>query len=243
MKNEWDVIVIGSGMGGMVTAAALSKLGHKVLMLEQYKTLGGQTHSFSREGFSWDAGLHYLGQFGPDVSERAILNWLCDSPIELAPVGAVYDTLHIGDSTPLKLSRPASAQRLDLKERFPDEAEAIDRWFDAIIDGRDAMNTVGQVRSMPPVFASVIKWWRGKKRSRFLERTTAEVVNEITGNAALANFLIAQWPDFGGRPSTASFAIHATIMNAYLEAGAYYPVGGAGSIAAHLLAHDYQQRR
>ena len=64
MKNEWDVIVIGSGMGGMVTAAALSKMGHKVLMLEQYDKLGGQTHSFSRKGFSWDAGLHYLGGFG-----------------------------------------------------------------------------------------------------------------------------------------------------------------------------------
>ena len=72
MKNEWDVIVIGSGMGGMVTAAALSRLGHKVLMLEQYKTLGGQTHSFSREGFSWDAGLHYLGGFGPDVTEKLL---------------------------------------------------------------------------------------------------------------------------------------------------------------------------
>ena len=106
MNNEWDVIVIGSGMGGMVTAAALSKLGHKVLMLEQYDKLGGQTHSFSREGFSWDAGLHYLGGFGPDESERAILNWLCDSPIELAPMGPVYDTLHIGDAAPLKLSRP-----------------------------------------------------------------------------------------------------------------------------------------
>lgn len=119
MRNEWDAIVIGSGMGGMVTAATLSKLGHKVLMLEQYNKLGGQTHSFSREGYSWDTGLHYLGQFGPDVSERSILNWLCNSPIELAPMGAVYDTLHIGDSAPLKLSRPASAQRLDLKERFP----------------------------------------------------------------------------------------------------------------------------
>ena len=50
MRNEWDAIVIGSGMGGMVTAATLSKLGHKVLMLEQYNKLGGQTHSFSREG-------------------------------------------------------------------------------------------------------------------------------------------------------------------------------------------------
>ncbi|MGI9455255.1 MAG: NAD(P)-binding protein, partial [Aeoliella sp.] len=148
MNNELDIIVIGSGMGGMVTAAALSKMGHKVLMLEQYQKLGGQTHSFSREGFTWDAGLHYLGAFGPDESDRAMLDWLCDSPIELAPMGAVYDTLHIGDATPLKLSRPASAQRMDLKERCPDEAEAIDKWFDAIIDGRDALYTVGQVRSM-----------------------------------------------------------------------------------------------
>ena len=35
MRNQWDVIVIGSGMGGMVTAAALSKVGHKVLMLQR----------------------------------------------------------------------------------------------------------------------------------------------------------------------------------------------------------------
>jgi len=235
MKNEWDIIVIGSGMGGMVTVAALSRLGHKVLMLEQYDKLGGQTHSFSREGFSWDAGLHYLGGFGPDESETAMLEWLCDSPIELAPIGSVYDTLHIGDATPLKLSRPASAQRMDLKERFPDEAEAIDKWFDAIIDGRDALDTVGQVRSMPSVFASAVKWWRGKKFSRFCERTTAEVVNEITDNAELAKVLMAQWGDFGGRPTTASFAIHAAVMNSYLEAGAYYPVGGASSIAEHLL--------
>ena len=59
---SWDVIVIGSGMGGMVAAAALSRMGHKVLLLEQYSSLGGQTHSFSRDGFTWDVGIHYLGK-------------------------------------------------------------------------------------------------------------------------------------------------------------------------------------
>ncbi len=57
-KNDWDVIVIGSGIGGMAAAAALSKTGYRVLLLEQYHTLGGLTHSFSRDGFSWDVGIH-----------------------------------------------------------------------------------------------------------------------------------------------------------------------------------------
>ena len=41
LKDEWDAIVIGSGMGGMAAAAALSHVGHKVLLLEQHQTLGG----------------------------------------------------------------------------------------------------------------------------------------------------------------------------------------------------------
>ena len=235
MNTTWDIIVIGSGMGGMVTAAALSRLGHKVLILEQYVKLGGQTHSFSRDGFSWDAGLHYLGGFGPEKAEKTLLAWLCDSPIELAPIGAVYDTLHIGDARPLKLSRPASAQRFDLKERFPEESEAIDNWFDAIIAGRDAIGTVGQMRSMPGLFSAAVKWWHGRQLDRFCDRTTAEVVREITDNEELAKVLTAQWGDYGGRPASASFAIHAAVMNSYLDAGAYYPVGGAGSIGNHLL--------
>lgn len=235
MSKQWDVIVIGSGMGGMVTAAALSRLGHQVLVLEQYDSLGGQTHSFSRDGFSWDAGIHYLGGFGPDVSERTILDWLCESPIELAPIGAVYDTLHIGDAEPLELSRPVAAQRMDLKERFPDDAQAIDAWFDAIWDGRDALTAVVQSRSMPTMVGTAIKWWRSRKIKRYCERTTAEVASEITRNRELAKVLMAQWGDFGGRPSTASFAIHSAVMKSYLEAGAYYPVGGASSIAKHML--------
>ncbi|MGC1440303.1 MAG: NAD(P)-binding protein [Burkholderiaceae bacterium] len=105
-EESWDAIVIGSGMGGMAAAAALSKVGHKVLLLEQYQTLGGLAHSFSRDGFTWDAGIHYLSGIAPGDREREILDWLSTTPMEFMPMGSVYDNLHIGDSSPLALSRP-----------------------------------------------------------------------------------------------------------------------------------------
>jgi ribulose 1,5-bisphosphate synthetase/thiazole synthase len=52
----WDAIVIGSGIDGLDCAAALSKFGHQVLVLEQSASAGGLTHGFSRNGWRWDGG-------------------------------------------------------------------------------------------------------------------------------------------------------------------------------------------
>lgn len=234
-SGQWDAIVIGSGMGGLSAAVALSRTGHKVLIVEQYQTLGGLTHSFSRNGFSWDVGIHYLSGFGPGEPERKILDWLCDTPIELAPMGAIYDVLHIGDAAPLLLSRPYEAQALDLKERFPDESEAIDAWFDAVHKGREAAISVMQLRALPQPFGTFMEWWKSRDFDRWVGRTTAEVAAEITDNLELAAVFFAQWGDHGGRPSVASFAVHALISHSYLECGAWYPVGGSSVFADRML--------
>jgi phytoene dehydrogenase-like protein len=47
--------------------------------------------------------------------------------------------------------------------------------------------------------------------------------------------MAAQWGDHGGRPSKASFAMHALIAGAYLPSGAWYPVGGAAAYARHIV--------
>ena len=96
--KQWDAIVIGSGIGGMTAAAALSKVGHRVLLLEQYQTLGGLTHSFSIGGFTWDSGIHYLSGVAPGDPLRDLVDWLSDTPIEFTSMGAIYDNLHIGDA-------------------------------------------------------------------------------------------------------------------------------------------------
>lgn len=232
---EWDVIVIGSGMGGMAAAAALSRVGKTVLLLEQHQTLGGLTHSFSRDGFTWDVGIHYLSAMSPEDRERALLDWLCETPIDFVSLGSIYDVLHIGSAAPLSLSRPFEAQERDLMDRYPDQAEAIRAWTHALREGREAVMKIFPTRAMPELAGDMLDWWNRRAISKWCARTTQEVIDDLTDHPELAAVMAAQWGDHGGRPSKASFAIHALIAGAYLPSGSWYPVGGAAVYAAHII--------
>lgn len=233
--DHWDAIVIGSGMGGMAAAAALSKVGHKVLLLEQHQTLGGLTHSFSRNGFTWDVGIHYLSGMAPGDRNRELLDWLSDTPIDFVSLGAIYDILHIGSAEALPLSRPYEAQERDLKDRFPDQAEAIEAWTIALREGREAMFKVFPTRAMPKIAGDVMDWWNRHAIEKWCGRTTKEVIDSITDDPQLAAAMAAQWGDHGGRPSKASFAMHALISASFLSSGSWYPVGGSSAFAEHII--------
>jgi len=232
--NTFDVIVIGSGMGGMTTATALSRMGHKVLLLEQAQAIGGLTHSFTREGFSWDVGLHYCGIFGHDQFAGRILDWLSGGSIEFHSIGTVYDTLHFPEGFDISVGRPAEAYKMELKDQFSDNAAEIDAYFEALQSAHEAAYIVGTERSIPEPFRSAHRWWNKKMIQRWAGRTTGEVIDELISNPKLAAVLSAQWGTYGGKPKEASFAFHGMVMGHYLE-GAAYPVGGAGAIAKGLV--------
>ncbi len=234
-RDNWDVIVIGSGMGGMAAGAALSRVGNKVLLLEQHQTLGGLTHSFSRDGFTWDVGIHYLSGVAPEDRARELLDWLSETPIEFVSLGSIYDNLHIGSAEPLSLSRPYEAQERDLKDRYPDQAEAIEAWTHALREGREAIYKVFLTRAMPEISGDMLDWWNRRAIAKWCARTTKEVIDDITDHPELAAVMAAQWGDHGGRPSKASFAMHALISASYLESGSWYPVGGSTAFAEHII--------
>ena len=65
VPENLDAIVIGSGIGGLTTATLLSKIGKKVLVLEQHDQAGGCCHTFIDKGYEFDVGIHYIGEIGP----------------------------------------------------------------------------------------------------------------------------------------------------------------------------------
>ena len=84
--NLWDAIVIGSGIGGLVTATQLAAKGAKVLVLERYTIPGGSSGGFHREGYTFDVGASMIFGFG----EKGYTNLLTRA---LSEVGEKCETI------------------------------------------------------------------------------------------------------------------------------------------------------
>jgi len=71
---EYDVIVIGAGNAGLVSALTLQKKGKKVLILEKSKMAGGVSSSFKRGIFEFDISLSKLTNYGNEENKGEIFH-------------------------------------------------------------------------------------------------------------------------------------------------------------------------
>ncbi|MGP0071732.1 MAG: phytoene desaturase family protein [Bryobacteraceae bacterium] len=231
LDEHWDAIVVGSGIGGLTTAALLSKYAaKKVLVLERHYTAGGYTHSFHRPGYSWDVGVHYIGDLQDPASPlRAAFDHLTGGQIEWAPMPDVYDRIVMGGRT---FEFPTGRERLRarLKEYFPTDTAAIDRYFAAVQSAQKASNLYFAEKAVPRPIARLAGGLMRAPFLRWASQSTLEVLRRLTKNDELIAVLTAQWGDYGLPPAQSSFGIHAIVASHYFN-GASYPVGGASRIA------------
>ena len=98
-SGEYDAIIIGSGIGGLTSAALMASHANKrVLVLERHYTAGGFTHVFKRKGFEWDVGVHYIGEVHDERAEvRRVFDDITDGQLKWADMGEVYDRIIIGE--------------------------------------------------------------------------------------------------------------------------------------------------
>jgi all-trans-retinol 13,14-reductase len=233
-SGRFDAIVIGSGIGGLACACALTRSGLKVLVLEKHFAAGGLTQTFSRKGFTWAVGLHYLGDMGEGGSARKIIDWLSGGTIHFAPSGPVYDTVHLPGDFEFQFARPQAALVAELKERFPASTVEIDAFFVALEDAERAGRGIFEQRAMPSLLGKTVQLLHRSAIDKWWGRTTAVVLHEMISDPRLRAVLAAQRGDYGPDPHESSFGIHATVMRHYMQ-GAYFPVGGADAFAASLV--------
>ena len=229
-NSDYDIIIIGSGMGALTVASIMAQYRHKkVLLLERHFTAGGFTHTFKRKRkFHWDVGIHYVGDLAKDSVLGRIFDLLTRGKMKWAKMPHIFEKFVYPDFTfEVKASR--EEYQGDLIKQFPDEAESIERYFD---DMKTVNTYWGRHITLKgkPAFTDLIKQEvdlnGGFKHPNI---SVKEYLDKNFKSQQLKALLVSQWGDYGVPPAEASLLMHATIVLHYLNGG-YYPVGTSARI-------------
>jgi phytoene dehydrogenase-like protein len=226
-----DVLVIGSGAGGLVAGLALARAGRRVHVVEQHYVPGGFCHSFTLEGFRFSPGVHYIGELGPGGLTRRVLEGLgVGGDIEFFELNRDgYDHVDTdGERFDFPAPREALAERL--AERFPSQARGV-RAYLALVEriGREmsALSLTDRWRDMftLPVRAPV--------SLRHGALPTARVLARFVDDPRCRSLLATQCGDHGLPPSRAPFILHGPVAAHYLDGG-FHPRGGGAALVKAL---------
>ena len=223
--EQWDAIVIGSGPGGLTTAACLGSAGMRVLVLERHDVAGGNMQVFRRhhgnDWYEFDVGVHYIGECQPGGLFPTILDALGVGDRmhwrPLDPDG--FDTLQFPDFT---FRVPAGWDEYErrLVEQFPTERAGIERCMRTLRGvAEESRNVFGGER---PTFDQ----WAMRPLSDLFDES------ELSSQPRA---VIDHWSGlYAGGPQQTALLMHAGIINHYMT-GAFYPEGGGQMIAARLV--------
>lgn len=231
---DYDVIVVGAGMGGLSAGAHLANKGLKVLVLEQHHKVGGCTSSFSRGDFNFDTALHEMAGGGEG---SALGNLLKEAgvfdKIELIRIPNLYRTIMPGvDFTyPADMNKAVKA----LTERWPEEKEGIERFHklmtDISADVAELGDALFRASRVKMLFKMVKIPISQPTLFKYYKKTLQEVLDEHFKDEKLKAVVGQLWVFYGPPPSRLWAPIFLLANHSYLVEGAWHIKGSSQALA------------
>ncbi|MDI3318472.1 phytoene desaturase family protein [Pinibacter soli] len=221
----YDVIIIGSGMGGLTCGALLSKEGFNVCVLEKNKQIGGCLQTFVRERVIFDSGVHYVGGLGKGQNLHQIFKYLGIMDklrLEKLDEDAFDYIVFENDDNKYPMAQGYENFVQQLLKYFPDEEIAIRKYCDKM----------QEVCRKFPLYN--LKFDENFEKGEVMQLGAKEFIESITSNTRLQEVLAGNNVLYAGLPDRAPFYVHALVLNSYIE-GSWKFVDGGSQIGKYLV--------
>lgn len=224
MTKKYDVVIIGSGLGGLVSAVILAMEGKSVCVLEKNNQYGGNLQTFVRDKKIFDTGIHYIG--GLDKGQNlyryfSYIGIMDGLRLKRMDIDAFDKISFEGD--PIEYPH---AQGLDnfaeqLIKYFPEEDEAIHKYV-------KMMNYI--CSSFPMFNLSVDDGYQ----QEILSINAKDYFDELTQNEKLKAVLAGSNFLYAGLPDKSPLYVHALATNSYMQS-AWRCINGGSQITKLLV--------
>jgi len=236
-KREWDVIVVGAGLGGLSCAGMLAKNGKRVLVLEKHNKVGGYAHQFTRKAgkdikYHFDVALHVTGSLGEGGFSRRILE-------DIGAWGRFevkrLDEMFRASFPDFEITVPADKElfRIKLVEQFPQEESAINSLFETVDkfadEVADLQNAAVPGGPPPPDFAE-----KYPTLSQYMTASLHQFVTDHVSDEKVAAVFCQLWPYIGLPPKRAAAFLYMQMWLSFFKGGAYYIQGGGYALTKAL---------
>ncbi|MEO8470711.1 MAG: NAD(P)/FAD-dependent oxidoreductase [Chryseolinea sp.] len=228
---QGEVVIVGSGLGGLACGVILAKEGFHVTVLEKNNQIGGMLQTFTRDKVIFDTGIHYVGGLDKGQTLYRIFSYLgIMEKLKLRKMdNDFFDGVAIGhDPVIYKYAQGYDNFIRVMTSYFPEEVDAINSYCDKIIS----------ICLKFPVYNLASGGYTDADLSNTTD--TQAYLESITSNQKLITVLAGTSLLYAGEPNKTPLHVHALIINHYIESSWKF-INGGGQIA-RLLSREITSR-
>ena len=236
----FDVIVIGSGIGGLVTATQLAAKGAKVLVLERYVIPGGSAGYFEREGYRFDVGASMIFGFGTQGTTNLLTRALDAVNVRLETIpDPVQIHYHLPSGLDLKVHRNYENFLQELTAHFPHERQGIRQFYDECWKVFNCLNRMELLSLEEPRYLTRVFFQHPLAclgLVKYLPQNAGDVARRFIKDTQLLKFIDMECYCWSVVPADLTPMINAgMVFSDRHYGGIKYPKGGVGQIAQKLV--------